>query len=74
MANSPRNWQNKMMADYNRVEDRPQYLVAATPGSGKTHVARMLARDLLDQHKITQVIVVVPTDARSRIRARPGTR
>lgn len=63
MTDAPRTWQTEMMADYNRVESRLQYLVAATPGSGKTHAARMLARDLLDQRKVDQVIVVVPTDA-----------
>lgn len=56
-----RAWQRSALEAY---EGRPRsdYLVTATPGSGKTTFALTLAARLLDRHAIDRLIVVCPTD------------
>jgi superfamily II DNA or RNA helicase len=57
-----RAWQQEALAAYRAVERRRDFLVTATPGSGKTTFALALARLLLDSHAVDRVIVVCPTD------------
>jgi superfamily II DNA or RNA helicase len=57
-----RAWQQEALAAYRAVERRGDFLVTATPGSGKTTFALALARLLLDSHVVDRVIVVCPTD------------
>ena len=58
-----RPWQDKLIRQYFDVDGRNDYLVSATPGSGKTHVTREIARQLLDDDQVDLVVVVAPTDA-----------
>lgn len=56
-----RQWQREALDSY--WDAQPQdYLVSATPGSGKTTFALTLAQRLLSTKVISRVIVVVPTD------------
>ncbi|MGH3495748.1 MAG: DEAD/DEAH box helicase, partial [Sciscionella sp.] len=57
-----RAWQRAAVADYEAQNPRRDYLVTATPGSGKTTFALTLAARLLDRRAIDRVIVVCPTD------------
>ena len=56
-----RRWQIRALQDYAARNPR-DYLVTATPGSGKTTFALTLAGRLLAQRIVHRVIVVVPTD------------
>ncbi|MFN2560326.1 MAG: DEAD/DEAH box helicase [Jatrophihabitans sp.] len=57
-----RAWQRDALDRYLSEPRRRDYLVTATPGSGKTTFALALARGLLDERAIDRVIVVCPTD------------
>ena len=56
-----RRWQEEALAAYFVHEPR-DYLVAATPGAGKTTFALRLAKELLARGTIDRVTVVAPTD------------
>lgn len=56
-----RAWQREALAAY-RAADAVDFLVTATPGSGKTAFALALAAELIDRREVTRVIVVAPTD------------
>jgi superfamily II DNA or RNA helicase len=60
MANGPRSWQTAALERYaaHRSND---FLVTATPGSGKTRFALSAARELLDNGTVSRIIVVCPT-------------
>jgi superfamily II DNA or RNA helicase len=57
-----RAWQRAALERYGSEPRRRDFLVTATPGSGKTTFALTLARMLLDERVIDRVIVVCPTD------------
>jgi superfamily II DNA or RNA helicase len=57
-----RSWQRAALERYRSEPRRRDFLVTATPGSGKTTFALALARGLLDDRTIDRVIVVCPTD------------
>jgi superfamily II DNA or RNA helicase len=57
-----RAWQRAALERYRSEPRRRDFLVTATPGSGKTTFALALARGLLDERAIDRVIVVCPTD------------
>ncbi len=57
-----RRWQADALGAFESAGFPEDYLVHATPGSGKTRFAGVLARRLLDSRRITRVIVVTPTD------------
>ncbi len=54
-------WQNNCFRDW-QSKDKQCYFVAATPGSGKTNLALEMAMFLKEHGKISQIIIVVPTD------------
>jgi superfamily II DNA or RNA helicase len=56
-----RAWQRRALEHYEAAGAR-DFLVTATPGSGKTTFALALARSLLERRAIERVIVVCPTD------------
>jgi superfamily II DNA or RNA helicase len=56
-----RRWQIRALQRYSEADSR-DFLVTATPGSGKTTFALTLAGRLLAQRIVHRVIVVVPTD------------
>lgn len=56
-----RKWQAEALEKY-RVMNKPDFLVTATPGAGKTTFALTLAQTLLERTPTDQVIIVVPTD------------
>jgi len=56
-----RAWQREALAKY-QTEPRRDFLVTATPGSGKTTFALSLAVDLLNRRIVDRLIVVAPTD------------
>jgi superfamily II DNA or RNA helicase len=56
-----RHWQLRALQRYAEADAR-DFLVTATPGSGKTTFALTLAGRLLTQRVVHRVIVVVPTD------------
>jgi superfamily II DNA or RNA helicase len=56
-----RAWQRRALQAY-RDADPADFLVTATPGSGKTAYALTLARMLLDSRAVDRVVVVCPTD------------
>ena len=56
-----RAWQRRALAAY-RTTDRADFLVTATPGSGKTAFALAVARERLDARAVDRVVVVCPTD------------
>ena len=60
-ADKLRAWQIEARDSYFRTEPR-DFLVAATPGSGKTTFALRIVTELLAQHKIDRVTVVAPTE------------
>lgn len=59
-----RGWQRAALSAYfdRPVADRTDFLVTATPGSGKTTFALAVARRLLANRVIDRVVVVAPTD------------
>lgn len=57
-----RAWQRAALDAYRSGDARRDFLVTATPGSGKTTFALALARMLLGSRVIDRVIVVCPTD------------
>ncbi len=57
-----RSWQRAALAAYRSEPRRRDFLVTATPGSGKTTFALTLARMLVDERIVDRVIVVCPTD------------
>ena len=60
-ADKLRAWQEQALATYWETEPR-DFLVAATPGAGKTTFALRLATELIAQRKIDRVTVVAPTE------------
>ncbi len=59
---APREWQVRAQAKWLAAQPR-DFLVSATPGAGKTQFALTMAKQLLDQGAIEQIVIVVPTDA-----------
>ncbi|MCW2494610.1 DEAD/DEAH box helicase family protein [Jatrophihabitans sp.] len=57
-----RAWQRAALEAYAAEQPRRDFLVTATPGSGKTTFALALAKGLLQRRAIDRVIVVCPTD------------
>ncbi len=57
-----RAWQSAALAAYETNSPRRDFLVTATPGSGKTTFALALAGRLLARRAIDRVVVVCPTD------------
>jgi superfamily II DNA or RNA helicase len=57
-----RAWQRAALEHYAAQPRRRDFLVTATPGSGKTTFALALARRLIEQRVIDRVVVVCPTD------------
>jgi superfamily II DNA or RNA helicase len=57
-----RDWQRKAIEDF-YAANKPDFLVTATPGAGKTRFALSLARRLQSEGTVKRVVVVVPTDA-----------
>jgi superfamily II DNA or RNA helicase len=60
-ADKLRAWQQEAIAEYFLREPK-DFLVAATPGAGKTTFALRLVTELLAQRKIDRVTVVAPTE------------
>lgn len=60
-ADKLRAWQREALEAYFEADQR-DYLVAATPGAGKTTFALTLAVELLRMGEIDRVIVVAPTE------------
>ncbi len=60
-ADKLRAWQEEALETYWATEPR-DFLVAATPGAGKTTFALRLATELIAQRKIDRVTVVAPTE------------
>jgi len=56
-----RAWQEEALAEYFRLEPK-DFLVAATPGAGKTTFALRLASELLHRRVIDRITVVAPTE------------
>lgn len=61
MSGGLRQWQREALDRY-RETHPADFLVAATPGAGKTTFALTLAIELLEARAVSRVIVVVPTD------------
>jgi superfamily II DNA or RNA helicase len=57
-----RKWQRTALEQYAAAPARKDYLVTATPGSGKTTFALALAILLINERVIDRVVVVCPTD------------
>ena len=57
-----RTWQRKAIEDF-YASNKPDFLVTATPGAGKTWFALSLARRLVNEGTVRRLVVVVPTDA-----------
>lgn len=57
-----RTWQEEALRSFFNTLP-PDFLVSATPGAGKTALACTLARRAIDDDIVSQVIVVVPSDA-----------
>lgn len=55
-----RTWQRSALEKFT-THSRPDFLVTATPGAGKTRFALAAARELLDAGMIDRVVVVCPT-------------
>ena len=56
-----RGWQRRALVKYLAARPR-DFLAVATPGSGKTTFALRVAAELLRQHAVEQITVVVPTE------------
>jgi superfamily II DNA or RNA helicase len=66
---SLRGWQQRAlvaMRTWDAAADRPPFLIAAAPGSGKTRPALEFARELLLAGRINRVVVVCPTGPLTR--------
>ncbi len=63
-ANLPRlrAWQRAALERYRDAQRPRDFLVTATPGSGKTTFALTLARLLIEERVVDRVVVVCPTD------------
>jgi superfamily II DNA or RNA helicase len=62
-GNQPlRAWQRAALEAYEAQNPRRDFLVTATPGSGKTAFALAVARRLIARRAIDRVVVVCPTD------------
>lgn len=59
--NDLREWQQRAK-DAFLAADKPNFLVSATPGAGKTIFALDLARDLVAAGRVQRVVIVVPSD------------
>jgi superfamily II DNA or RNA helicase len=57
-----RRWQLDALDAYDIAGEPRDFLVTATPGSGKTTFALAVARRLLDRRRVARIIVVAPTD------------
>lgn len=55
-----REWQEQCFRKY-RLHADPNFLIVATPGSGKTVAALRLAHWLLDTSQVKRVVIVVPS-------------
>ncbi|MFT4156645.1 MAG: DEAD/DEAH box helicase [Microbacterium sp.] len=60
-ANKLRAWQQEALDRY-FADDKRDFLVAATPGAGKTTFALTLAVELMRMGEVTRIIVVAPTE------------
>lgn len=60
-AGKLRAWQQEALEEYFRRDPR-DFLVAATPGAGKTTFALTLAHELLSRREVNRIIVVAPTE------------
>jgi len=76
-----RHWQAECIAQAHRqyLEGQSHFLCLATPGAGKTKMAALLAKQLLDQNLIDLVVcfapsVIVADDFREELEARTGRR
>lgn len=56
-----RAWQSEAITAYHAAS-KPDFLVTAIPGAGKTTFALALAAEMLEARAIDRVIIVVPTD------------
>lgn len=56
-----REWQQRAKDSF-LAADKPDFLVSATPGAGKTRFSLDLARDLISAGRVQRVVVVVPSD------------
>ena len=59
--NALRAWQREAIEKY-RITNSRDFLITATPGSGKTTCALAIASKLIHVGAIKQIVVVVPTD------------
>jgi len=57
-----RAWQRQAIDAYDRAGEPTDFLVTATPGSGKTTFSLAVARRLIERRRVARVIVVAPTD------------
>jgi superfamily II DNA or RNA helicase len=62
VANGLREWQNHAR-DLFLSQPKRDFMVAATPGAGKTWFSLTLAKLLIDEGTAERIVVVVPTDA-----------
>jgi superfamily II DNA or RNA helicase len=60
-ADKLRAWQREALEAYNQADKR-DFLVAATPGAGKTTFALTLAVELMRMGEVNRIIVVAPTE------------
>lgn len=60
-ASRLRTWQQSALASYFEYP-RKDFLVAATPGAGKTTFALRLATELIDRGEVSRLVVVAPTE------------
>ncbi len=60
-ADKLRAWQQEALEAYFQADQR-DFLVAATPGAGKTTFALTLAHELLEQGEVDRIVVVAPTE------------
>lgn len=56
-----RPWQSRALAKYEWASHKPDFLIEATPGAGKTILALTIAKRLLEAGEVRRVIVVCPT-------------
>ena len=56
-----REWQQQAKENFLSC-GKPDFLLSATPGAGKTRFALDLARDLVAAGQVERVVVVVPSD------------
>jgi superfamily II DNA or RNA helicase len=56
-----RPWQIRALAKYEWASHKPDFLIEATPGAGKTLLALTIAKRLLEAGEIQRIIVVCPT-------------